>query len=712
MARGRDGHGGEQRHAGGGQAGDRIRRGDRAGLRPRSGRRHPDHPRRRRAGAASATTQAAFTARFETIPDTHDRTPFTVRIGFSAAIESTGILEQGVRLTGAANTDVSSVRGSLDLFDYDVTPSGVGDVTITLPAPSGCGANRAICNTFDEPLSAELTGTVGFFGVPPSGKLVSNVTKTLVTGNLVANPTRGFVYAQSFTTGTNETGYKLDRIGIQLADVDAGDAAAVSLLAATADGEPDSELFPLTGPLALQNGAMNYFFAPPGALLTKETTYYLQVTGSGRSSFGVRIVGGLDGTEEDAGSAPDWTIGDDLRERTPTTDWITGPVVMKILVDGHVLSTFPSVFLGLAPPAVAESGTATVTAAALPASGTPFTVTVSASPVSPATPSDFSLSANTTLSFAPNETASTGTVTIAAVDNTVETADREVTVSGVAGTTGIAGPDDVTLTILDDDAELFTAEFSHIPETHDGQTAFTVRIRFSADIASSQTLADGVELTGGTAGSITRVGSGSDHWNYPVTPAGDDDVYITLPVPSGCAGTGDICSADDVRLATALVGRVAGPESQDSPDGGSEITHHEYRQRIDNTSLFGTDWLAWTRWEAIPDSTPGGQNGESFTVTELKNDRQYQFELRAVNAIGSTQSQPRQAVGFPEASELPVDLSLTPSPPDPAAAVFSRAEYTVKFTGAWTIAATPDGVPSSAHFSRLVGGVHNGDVVF
>ena len=59
-----------------------------------------------------------------------------------------------------------------------------------------------------------------------------------------------------------------------------------------------------------------------------------------------------------------------------------------------------------------------------------------------------------------------------------------------------------------------------------------------------------------------------------------------------------------------------------------------------------------------------------------------------------------------------MDLSLTPSPPDPAAAVFSRAEYTVKFTGAWTIAATPDGVPSSAHFSRLVGGVHNGDVVF
>ena len=699
------------------------------------------------AATASATTRAAFTARFETIPDTHDRTPFTVRIRFSAAIASTGVLGQGVQLTGGDNT---AVRGGNDLFDYDVTPSGVGAVTITLPVASGCGSNGAICNTFDEPLSAELTGTVTFFGVPPSGKLVGNVTKTLDTGTLPTSPATSFVYAQSFTTGANETGYKLDRIGIHLTQVDPGDLAAVSLLSADADGEPDAELYPLTGPLALQTGAMNYFSAPPGALLTKETTYYLQVTGAGRSEFRVRIVGGTDETEEDADSAADWLVGDDLRERTSTTDWITTPKVMKIRVDGHVLGTFPTVFLGLAPPAVAESGAATVTAAALPASDTAFTVTVTASPVSPATASDFSLSANATLDFDANETASTGAVTITAADDTVETADREVTVSGSVSATGIAGPDDVTLTILDDDAELFTAEFSEIPETHDGQTAFTVKIRFSADIASAETLADGVELTGGAAGSITRVGSGADHWNYPVTPAGDDDVYITLPVPSGCAGTGDICSADDVRLATALVGRVAGPVSQDPPDGGdppddgtptapaaptgfgvdsldgavrllwraplsdggSEITHHQYRERIDNPKDIGDQWLGWSTWKTIPDSTPGGQNGESFTVTELENGRLYQFELRAVNANGSTRSQPPQVGGFPDAGELPTDLSLTPSPPDPAPAVFSRAEYTVKFTGAWTLAVTPDGLPSDAHFSRLVGGVHNGAVVF
>ena len=133
--------------------------------------------------------------------------------------------------------------------------------------------------------------------------------------------------------------------------------------------------------------------------------------------------------------------------------------------------------------------------------------------------------------------------------------------------------------------------------------------------------------------------------------------------------------------------------------------------RIDEPGGGAGEWLAWSDWTAIPDSTPGGQNGESFTVTDLENERYYQFELRAVNAIGSTASMPSRVVGLPEEGLVPRDLSLTPSPPDPSA-VFSRAEYTVTFTGKWTTAATPDDVPSGAHFSRLVGGVHNGDVVF
>ena len=806
------------------------------------------------AASASATTQAAFTARFDTIPATHDGSSFSVRIGFSADIASLDAVEEGVQLTGAQNTGVDRVDGRFDLFDYAVIPSGEAGVTITLPVSSGCSSNRGICNTFDEPLAAELAQTIRFFGVPSGRKLVGNVYKALNNGTLPIDPVSGFVYAQSFRTGANETGYKLDAIGIQFSDAGVGDMAVVSLLSATDAGEPGSVLFPLTGPAGLTDVPLNYFSAPPSALLAKETTYYLQVTGVGSSMFNVRILGDAVETAEDGDSLPKWSIGDDLREKRVSTDWITTPKVMKLQVDGRVLGAAPSVFLGLEPAAVAENGAAaTVTATVSPASATAFTVTVSASPVDPAMASDFSLSTNTTLSFAANATKSTGIVTVTAVDNDVKAADKQVTVSGsVTGNDSIPNPDDVTLLILDDeraavslvltpgaiaenggtstvtatvsrasdtafdvtvsaapvdpatasdfslstnttlsfaanatqstgivtvtavnndnqsanrqvtvsgsvsaagivapaarrltildaDAPTFTASFDEIPERHNGVTKFTVRIHFSADISTVRTLEQGVQLSVDLTGNtVTRVDGRSDLWDYTATPKSNDDAVITLPSPSGCNTDADICSSSNVPLTTALVGRIAGPASIDpsdeprepSPptnfraealdgavqlrwrapifDGGSPITGHDYRSR---EQYIGTP--PWTAWTSIPESTPGGPNGESFTVTEgMQNDQAYEFQLRARNSLGWTFATPRTDDAKPVAGSLPIDYSLTPSPPDPAVATRSRAVYTVTFEGQWTTEATPDGVPSGAHFSRLVGGVHNADVVF
>ena len=58
------------------------------------------------------------------------------------------------------------------------------------------------------------------------------------------------------------------------------------------------------------------------------------------------------------------------------------------------------------------------------------------------------------------------------------------------------------------------------------------------------------------------------------------------------------------------------------------------------------------------------------------------------------------------------DTSLSPSASDPSSAFASSAVYLLTFTGAWTSSATPDGLPSGAHFSRLIGGVHNANVTF
>ena len=107
----------------------------------------------------------------------------------------------------------------------------------------------------------------------------------------------------------------------------------------------------------------------------------------------------------------------------------------------------------------------TVTATVWPTSSVPFTVEVSATPASPdgdfgdfegpATADDFTLSANRVLRFAAHAAASTGTVKIELVDNDVPELNEVVTVSGAVSGADIPDPDNVTLTIVDEDPEAF-----------------------------------------------------------------------------------------------------------------------------------------------------------------------------------------------------------------------------------------------------------------
>ena len=101
-----------------------------------------------------------------------------------------------------------------------------------------------------------------------------------------------------------------------------------------------------------------------------------------------------------------------------------------------------------------NAGWVTVTATASPASPVPFTVTVSADPVAPATEDDFRLSSNRVLSFAANATESTGTVRIQPVDDDDPEPPDVVTVSGAVSNAAIPDPDNVTLTIINDDPDL------------------------------------------------------------------------------------------------------------------------------------------------------------------------------------------------------------------------------------------------------------------
>ena len=114
----------------------------------------------------------------------------------------------------------------------------------------------------------------------------------------------------------------------------------------------------------------------------------------------------------------------------------------------------PKVTLALNPAAINEnSGVTTVTATLNGASSQATTITVAAVPGANAVSGDFTLSSNKMLTIAAGQTTSTGTVTITANDNQVNAPDKSVTVSATAqNDQGITAPDNVTLTIRNDDA--------------------------------------------------------------------------------------------------------------------------------------------------------------------------------------------------------------------------------------------------------------------
>ena len=132
------------------------------------------------------------------------------------------------------------------------------------------------------------------------------------------------------------------------------------------------------------------------------------------------------------------------------------PQMLKIMDDDGAPTVDPTtVELVLTPARIGENGgVSTVTAVVSPSSPEPVTLRVSASAVSPANGSDFELGANLELMIAANQTGSTGSVTVTAVDDDVDGPNKQITITAtVTAPTGLASPAARTLTITDDDED-------------------------------------------------------------------------------------------------------------------------------------------------------------------------------------------------------------------------------------------------------------------
>ena len=266
--------------------------------------------------------------------------------------------------------------------------------------------------------------------------------------------------AQRFTTGSNPAGYTLQSVVLNLhTNRGTGSVVHVAIHDNGSSGNPGTLLAVLDNPAdPIGNNAGtagNRTFSAPNPLsLDADTRYWVMVsntTTNNETNFDVSLTNSNNETSEHGfsirnsrhqGTPGAWLESSTSQQRMEVRGTVVIPPGLEVTL--HLSDNEPHE--DLLP--------VTVTATASPASPVAFTVEISASPVAPATDDDFELSTNRTLSFAANATGSTGTVRIDPVSDEDPEPNDVVTVSGVVSNPAIPNPDDVTLTILNDDADL------------------------------------------------------------------------------------------------------------------------------------------------------------------------------------------------------------------------------------------------------------------
>ena len=266
-----------------------------------------------------------------------------------------------------------------------------------------------------------------------------------------------------------------------------GENAGVSTVTASQDRVSIAATTVTVSAMAVNPAVPGDFFLSTNRILT--------IPAGQTDSTGTVTVRAVDNTAD----APNTTVR--VAATADNIEGVAGPAAMTLTITDD--DAAPEVTLKLTPSSISEDGGVSAVSASLNrASSAATTVTVSAEAMTPAVPGDFMLSANRTLTIPAGQTDSTGTVTVRAVDNTVDAPNKEVRVSATADNNhGIAGnPPAVTLRITDDDtAPELTLTLRPSAIVEDGGVS-TV----SAEIVNGVTFAEDQVITLAFAGTAVK----------------------------------------------------------------------------------------------------------------------------------------------------------------------------------------------------------------
>ena len=146
----------------------------------------------------------------------------------------------------------------------------------------------------------------------------------------------------------------------------------------------------------------------------------------------------------------------------------------------------------------------------------------------------------------------------------------EVTFEVLPGTGyAVASPSEATVTVKGPGAictstgnlriaDPLTASFDGLPQSHDGESAFSFQIEFSEDIdAEAVEMRDhALAVSGGSVSGARHVDGRNDLWEITVEPSGAENVTITLAGGRACSEAGAICTGTGGQLSNSLLSLI------------------------------------------------------------------------------------------------------------------------------------------------------------
>ena len=485
----------------------------------------------------------------------------------------------------------TTVTATLDIASPEVTTIAV---TATPVAPAVAGDFRLIGTTLTIPPGAtESTDTVTIEAVDndveaPNKRVTVSATAQNAFG--VEDPPD-----RTLTITDNEIPSRTVTLSVSPSDIREGVSRTVTVTAEL-DGAARTGETQIAISVGPGTAAATDFEVVAGFTLTIPAE-----AKSGSADFTLNTV--QDETDE-----PDETVV--VRGRTPGLTVAPSAGVTVTIVDDD---PEPVVTLELTPASISENGgSSTVTAELDRPSSQSTTVTVSAAAQTPAVAGDFRLRGNTTLTIAAGQTESAGTVRITAVNNDVESADKTVTVSGVAtNADGVTGPQAVDLTIADDEQPSTEVTLTVSPDNiSEGATGNARRVTVTAALnrAARETVT-AVAMTV-TAGTATQ---GEDF-------VAVSDFTVTIPIGqrSGSA-TFTLMPLDDVidepDETVRLTGRLSGSGLTLQPSGGLTLTIEDNEPEPKVTLVLTPDSIREDDGETTVTATLDSPSTEETTIT-------------------------------------------------------------------------------------------------